>query len=357
MKEIIKITKDLIKIKSTKDNFKERREAIDYAENYFKNSGLKIEKYNINKNPAIFIYNNSLESLDLLLNGHLDVVDAETKEFEPKKRQGRIYGRGSGDMKAGCAVMMKFLKDFSKTSNQKSVGLLLTSDEEVGGKNGVGYLMKNQLRKIKSKVIIVPDGGQNLKTIVLNQKGILHTRVWAKGISAHGARPFWGDNAVEKLIDIYSKLKKEFPNPSKRIWKNTMNLGRFYGGKAVNKVPDKAEMFLDFRFIENKDREKIIKKILKITKKFEILTEGKPFMQKENQLLVKYKNIVEKELKSKVVFNKIEGASDARYFSKKENSVIITKINCENIHGDNEWVEIKEIKNFYNILTKFIDEI
>ncbi len=360
MDEIIKITKDLIKIKSINEDFKARKKIIEYVEKYFKNTKLKIQKYLINKNPAIFICNCEIDGeFDLLLNGHLDVVDAEDKEFNPEEKNGKIYGRGAGDMKAGCAVMMKFLKDFStENKKNKSVGLLLTTDEEIGGENGVGYLIKNQLKKTKPKIVIIPDGGKNLKTIVLNQKGILHIKVWAKGLSAHGARPFWGDNAVEKLLDIYNELKKKFPNPIKRDWKNTMNLGRFFGGKAVNKVPDKAEMFLDFRFIESGDKEIIIKKILKITKNFKILTEGEPFIQdKKNNFLLKYKKIVEKELKKIVIFDKIEGASDARHFSKNNISVIITKINCDNIHSNNEWVEIKEMKNFYNILIKFIDEI
>ncbi len=358
MNNIIKITKDLIKIKSTKDNFKARKKTIDYVESYFEKSDLKIKKYLINKNPSIFIYNNFNKELDLLLNGHLDVVDGKKEEFSPREKKGIIYGRGSGDMKAGCAVMMKFLKDFSEQQQEKSIGLLLTTDEEVGGKNGVGYLVENQLKKINPKIVIVPDGGKNLKTIILNQKGILQIKIWAKGVSAHGARPFLGDNAIDKLLNIYNKLKKKFPNPSKRIWTNTMNLGKFLGGNATNKVPDEAEMFLDFRFTKIGDRKKIVDKISKITNNFEILAEGKPFIQKkEANFLMKYKNIVEKELGEKVFFDKVEGASDARYFSKKKTSVIITKINCDNIHSEGEWVEIKEIKNFYNILVKFINEI
>jgi succinyl-diaminopimelate desuccinylase len=357
MKEIIKITKDLIKIKSTKDDLKSKQEAINYIKNYFNKNKFKIKKYNINNNPALFVCNKSEEKLDLLLNGHLDVVDGEDNQFEPLEKGGKIYGRGAGDMKAGCAVMVKFLKDFSDKNFKKSVGLLLTTDEEVGGANGVGYLMKNQLKNLKPKVVVVPDGGENLRTIILNQKGILQVKIEAKGISAHGARPFWGDNAIEKLLNIYEELKKKFPNPSERVWKNTMNLGRFYGGKAINKVPDKAEMFLDFRFIKKNDRENIIKKISQVTKDFKVLAEGDPFVQEKNELLSCYKKIVEEEIKKKVFFDKIEGASDARYFLKKESLVIVTKINCGNIHGDKEWVEIKEMEDFYNILNKFINEI
>lgn len=357
MKEIIKITKDLIQIKSTADNFKEKEKAINYIEKYFLGSSFKIEKYKIKKNPAIFVYNKRKTKLKFLLNGHLDVVDGKNKDFKFRENKDKIYGRGAGDMKAGCAVMMKFFKDFSKKNQKNSVGLLLTTDEETGGANGVGYLLKKQLKNLKTEVVIIPDGGRNLKTIILNQKGILQVKVWEKGLSAHGARPFWGDNAVEKLLNVYSQLKKVFPNPKKRVWRNTMNLGRFFGGKAVNKVPDEAEMFLDFRFIKKNDREDIIKKITNITNNFEILAEGMPFVQnKEKSLLIKYKKVAEKELGEKISFDRVEGASDARYFSGKNFITIITKINCGNIHSDNEWVDKKEMEKFYNILNNFINE-
>jgi len=287
----------------------------------------------------------------------LDVVDDEKSGFTPFISKDRIYGRGSGDMKAGCAAMMKFLKDLSQKKNKLSVGLLLTTDEELGGVDGVGYLLSGPLKNLKPKGVIIPDGGEDLKKIVLGQKGVLQVKIWSEGKSAHGAKPFLGENAIEKLMGIYKALKREFPSIQKGQWKNTMNLGKIVGGESINKVPDKAEMFLDFRFTEKGDDLMIERNISRLTKDFEIIAGGDCLIQDRNDIFLKeYKKIAEKRIGEKIEFMKTEGASDARYFSAKNIPVVITKIKCDNIHSKNEWVEMREMEEFYEILRDFFQE-
>lgn len=197
----------------------------------------------------------------------------------------------------------------------------------------------------------------DLKTIVTHQKGIVHLKVITYGKAAHGSRPFLGENAVDKLINIYQELKKIIPELTERRWENTMSLGRISGGGAVNKVPDYAEMHLDIRYVQVNYRDYILRELQNITKDFEILTEGFPVVQADNhQYVVAYKEVVESELEEKVVFYKVEGASDGRYFSKYNIPVIITKIKSGNIHAKNEWVDIAEMEKFYNVLVKFISQ-
>ncbi|MCK5085522.1 M20/M25/M40 family metallo-hydrolase, partial [Candidatus Parcubacteria bacterium] len=341
---------------SIEGNLKAKQDVVNFVEKQFRDEKVFIKKFVHNDIPSIVISLKKEKNPFLFLNGHLDVVSADKKTFKAKIKNKRIYGRGSGDMKAGCAVMIEIMKFFAKQKERPSVGLMLTTDEEIGGANGVNYLLNE--RKYKSQFAVIPDGGKRLNTIVLKQKGVLHFKVKSFGKSSHASMPFLGKNAIDDLINKYTRLRKTIPEIKKGEWKNTMNLGKISGGETTNKVPDYAEMFLDIRFIKQEDKERIICNVKRIFGEIEIIAEGDLFIQNKNHQLSKlYATIIADELGEKIDFVRKEGASDARYFFNKRIPTIITKINCGNIHGKNEWVDITEMKKFYNILIKFISSI
>lgn len=357
MKDVlIKQTCDLIKFRTTKENLKSLYEIINFVTNQFKGEKVYIKKYKSNGFPSVVITLKKEKNPKFFLNGHLDVVAADEKDFTPKVKKRRIYGRGSGDMKAGCAVMIEIMKHFSRQEKPPSLGLMLTTDEEIGGANGVGYLVRK--KGYKSEIALIPDGGVDLKTIILNQKGIIHLKIKEFGKAAHGAKPFLGENAIDGIIKKYLEIRKVVPELKGRRWSNSMNLGRIEGGEATNKVPDKAEIFLDIRYTKKGDKDRILDRISQITKNYEIIGEGDPFIQNKNDYFLKnYQKIAEDVLGGSICFSRVEGASDARFFSEVGVPVIITKIGCDNIHGDGEFVDVNEMVNFYKILEKFINQI
>ena len=357
-KDAICITSDLIKIPSTKDNKKARRAVIKYVREYFKDSQVYTKEIEHNDVYSIVITLKKEKSPFLLFNGHLDVVPGKDKQFKPFVRKNKLYGRGSGDMKGGVAIMIMVLKELAKRKKKVSVGLLLTTDEEVGGANGVGYLVKKQ--GYGANLVIVPDGGKNLQEIILKQKGILHIKIMAHGIATHGSRPFLGENAIEKLLLYYRNIQEIIPPITKREWKNTFNVGKIIGGKGINMVPDYAEMFLDIRTTKQGEKERLLAKIKKIVgnKNVEIIAEGEPFIQSKTNPLVKmYVKVAIEVMGVKPSFGQVEGASDGRFFSAKGIPTIITKINCRNIHGDDEWIDISQMELFYNILIQMVKKL
>jgi len=69
----------------------------------------------------------------------------EAPPFDAALRDGRIYGRGAADMKGSCATMMVLMKDLGSFPLEKpSLGLILTTDEEIGGYDGVRYLLRDK---------------------------------------------------------------------------------------------------------------------------------------------------------------------------------------------------------------------
>ena len=355
-KTITDLTNDLIKFPSTKENEKARKDIVKFVRKQFEREKVFITEFEKNGVFSIVINLKKEKNPSLFLNGHLDVVPAKKEDFIPKIKGNRIYARGSGDMKGAVAVMIEVLKYFSKQQNIPSLGLMLTTDEEIGGENGVNYLINK--KGYKSKLAIIPDGGWDLSRIVLNQKGVLHLKIKAFGKSAHGSMPFLGENAINKLLRYYSEIKKIIPEIKEGEWKNSINLGKISGGEAINKVPDYAEMFLDIRVV-GKDKEKIFNEIHKITNgNVEITAEGNVFIQsKNNYFLKQYAKIVSEETRKDILFCEVEGASDARFFSEKNIPTIITGIKSANLHTENEWVDIKEMERFYNILIKLVHSL
>lgn len=351
---MIDLTQKLMQYPSVSGDLEAKKRIVEWVKGLFPPEVFRVEEYSSRGLPSVVIsFKANSGQPALLLNGHLDVVPAQPKDFIPRRQDNRIYGRGSGDMKAACAVMIEVMKKWAEEKDPPDLGLMLTTDEEVGGFNGVGYLVETQ--GYRPELALIPDGGRDLSTLAVNEKGVLHLKIKAWGRAAHGSRPFLGENAVDKLIDIYRELRGVIPQLRDRQWQNTMNLGKIQGGEATNKVPDYAEMDLDIRFLGRQDKEDILRQVREITSDFEILAQGPPFVQdKDHDLIKDYKKTAEEVLGQELSFYRSEGASDARFFSEVGVPVISTKINCGNIHAEGEWVDIDSMERFYDITLAFV---
>ncbi len=353
MKKILKLTEDLIKIPSTKQNPEKLKEIADFCESFFSGEEFNLKRFEKNDKHSLVVTFKGNDSPELFLIGHLDVVEAEKDQFVPKKKGDKLYGRGAKDNKGPSAVIMNLMKDMAP--QKPSVGLILTTDEESGGFDGINYLFNEE--NYFCKVALIPDGGDNFD-IIFSEKGILHFKLVARGKEAHGARPWEGDNAIEKLIDAYTKLRSRFPNPqNKKEWKNSLNVGKVGGGTATNVVAGKAEMFLDLRFTEEWTEEEIQKEVKKIIGKeieMEVISSGAPFYTSpDNPYVLKYKEALKKMIQKDPVFKKYPPASDARFLSAKNIPVIITNASGGGTHGKEEWVSISSLEALYNILKEF----
>ena len=124
------------------------------------------------------------------------------------EKNGRIYGRGFDDDKgpaASASLSFILLKKFEKKLNCK-VSLAITADEEHGSKNGMQYLIDNNL--ITPDYAVVLDTGHELKAVSLGEKGILRLRITSFGKSAHASRPFEGINAITNASYLICELQK-----------------------------------------------------------------------------------------------------------------------------------------------------
>ena len=131
-----------------------------------------------------------------MLLAHLDVVPrGEDSAYCSSVVDGRIYGPGSGDMKGELAILIEIFRAFHERYPGISLGMAVTSDEEIGGEHGTRFLFEKA--GIRCGVAIVPDSG-SLNEIAVEQKGILHLKIVARGSAGHASRPWLVDNPLER---------------------------------------------------------------------------------------------------------------------------------------------------------------
>lgn len=353
MKELLS---RLIKFKSDKNHPQEIKKCFDFIVNDLKKAGFKVKTYSSKGKPSLIAAKKLKKYYQYILNGHLDVVPTDyPNAFKPTVKASRLYGRGASDMKGVDAAMIELIKD--KDLKNVDLALMLTSDEELGGLDGVSYLLNK--KEYSCDCVIVPDGGNNFH-LTLTEKGVIHVKLTAKGKAAHGSQPWLGENAIEKLISVYQKIKKKIPDTTaKNRWLPTVSLGKLVGGDATNKVPSYAEMYLDFRFPKKNQGKEILDLIDKTIKKFkkvsyQIPSEGTIMTtSKNNQYVKKIIQLAKKE-KVNLKISKAHGASDGRFFSAKGIPVIMFSPVSSQAHVDNEWVDLKSLNRFYNLVKKFL---
>lgn len=365
--EILDITKKLIGFKTVTGNDKEFAKCFGFIKNFFakeiKSGRIIVKEYEKNNLTSIVFLNIDTLKPDIILAGHIDVVGADNKDFIPKIKAGKLFGRGAADMKSEVAALMIVFNEIIKSGTKESIALMITSDEEMTGKSGAGYLV-NEVG-YRSEIAIAPDGGHNFE-LVVKEKGGFWIKIIAKGKLSHGSRPWLGENAILKLMMFYRELEKIFPplKKTKSLYQDgvTVNLGKFSGGKSVNAVPDRAEMYLDLRYSDKADKKRIIDVIKKISRKHKLglqVTDIVEILETDpkNHYVKRFKTIAEKIIDKPIKIAKATGGSDARFFSAKNIPVIIMVPNCGNKHGASEWVEIKSLEKFYQILKYFLVEI
>lgn len=352
MKELLN---ELIKYKTLDMNFEyddEFVKCLNCIKNYLKDQKLYFKDYIFNGKRSLVVSNTEDKNLDIIFCGHIDVVIGKDEQFNPVIKDNIMYGRGTYDMKGHDAVMIEVMKNLD--TNYK-VALFLTSDEEYGGFNGTDLLLNQE--GYNAKLAIVPDGGNNFD-LVVEEKGVYELELSYIGVPAHGSTPYLGVNPIVKLFEIYQKLLEVYPMPKDNDdFRTSINLGYLNGGNFMNRVPDFAKMGLDIRHVTTDTKKEIYDAIRKIDKDVIIDTfeESFEFKYIESDLSKEYLKIAEKVLGRKINEFKCASSSDARFFYSKGISTIIMNASGNDMHGDNEYIELDSLDKLYEIYNKFIN--
>jgi succinyl-diaminopimelate desuccinylase len=293
----------------------------------------------------------------VLLMSHIDVVNGADALFEPVERQGRLYGRGAIDDKYAAALSMVLLKNRMESNRRRGLndntlplGVLITGDEEVSGINGA----RSALSTIACRFCIALDGGR-VEKIVVKEKGVLRLKLVAGGKTAHGARPWTGENAIERLMDDCRIVKRFFDDQAEpEHWHRTMNLSVIRGGNSVNQVPDEAQAIFDIRYTENDDVDDLVGRIQAAVSSEVIVEEREPLFISPASPYLDRLLALSKETGTGIA----HGASDARFLPQFNIPGIVWGADGNSSqHSTDEHVEIHSIERLYGILDRLLNDI
>ena len=349
------LTTKLISFKTISGNHTEVKKAFDFVRKYLgKKYYYKTFCYN-NFYSMLISNTNNFCDFDILFNGHMDVVKANDSDFTARIEGDKLYGRGSIDMKGQIAVLLDIFKNNTYT---KHVGILLTSDEEIGGENGVKSVLDNN--DIRAKIVIVPDAGENF-TFVDSEKALLQLDLVTTGISAHASRPNLGKNAILTAVNVYKNLCELYGLDINSPVNDdiSINLSKISSGDLYNKVPDNALWSIDIRYsnIKRKDLEKNIAKVCKANNTtYSIVNAAEEFKcnLKSNEV-IKFIKSCEKFLGKPLEHIKVYGASDIHYFSNLGMSCVSINPEGYNLHADNEYVSIASLKKYEQMIEFYLN--
>lgn len=189
----------------------------------------------------------------LVFAGHSDTVPVgkmpwTSDPFGGDIADGRVYGRGSSDMKSGVAAFVTAaVAAADHVQPGRGITVVICAGEESGCEGSKAFAASAQLPVAGALVICEPTGNE----VVLGHKGALWLRLVARGRAAHGSMPHLGDNAVTKLVRAVSRLDTLdlAVEPHGLLGPLTLNVGRFHGGENINSVPDEAVADIDIRTV------------------------------------------------------------------------------------------------------------
>ncbi|MEM2934422.1 MAG: M20/M25/M40 family metallo-hydrolase, partial [Methanocellales archaeon] len=221
---------------------------------------------------------------NLTIYAHLDVVPpGENWTFNPHGEiaNGRVYGRGTSDMKGSIASLLIALEIMHELEIKPAFNLLvvLCTDEEIGGYPGLLYLARNGYIPKETHVLCL-EGTQDPK-ILLCTAGSIDATITATGKSCHTGSNFLGVNALEEMIPVLYellKLKREVekretriprePHPNSPKFVSPMfNLSMISSGIKSNIVPDKCRLIINRRYTHEESYEEVIAEIKKVVEK------------------------------------------------------------------------------------------
>ncbi|MCZ6774796.1 MAG: M20/M25/M40 family metallo-hydrolase [Proteobacteria bacterium] len=325
----------------------------------------------------------------LVFNGHLDtfpVGDAAAWSTPPLGgaiENGRIYGRGASDMKAGIAASVmafQLLAEF-RDSWSGEVVLALVGDEETGGVWGTQYLLAN-VKEAVGDAMINGDAGSPLVARI-GEKGYLWVKVDATGMPNHGAHVHLGRNAIETLWTALEPILalRDAPCPlpdkiaetirtakpisealsgdgeSETLQRITVNLGRIEGGLNINTIPDAASALLDIRLPPGVAIAEIQARVAALLDPlpnvaWEVLSACEPNWTDPDHELVRLIGDNARAATGKsVAINLRPGFSDARFYRQNGVPSVVYGVAANNMGGADEYATIEDLHAVFAVHT------
>lgn len=272
--ELIKLCQDVIKIQSYSGN---EGKLVKFLEKKMRECGFDdviVDKYG----SIIGKIKGKRPGNKVLFDAHIDTVPAEDSEkwsndpFGGVIEDGRIYGRGTSDMKGSLSAMIIAAKYFAKDNNKDFPGEIYISGV-VHEECFEGVASRNISEYVKPDYVVIGEASHlNLK---IGQRGRAEVVVETFGVPAHSANPEKGVNAVYSMAEIINKLQEIPYEEDEFLGKGILELTDIksspYPGASV--VPSYCKATYDRRLLVGETKESVLKPIVEL---IEELKKNKP---------------------------------------------------------------------------------
>lgn len=345
--------KELVAIPSVSGNAAACQEVLDYARAKVAPLGLHItESQPGTSHPWFYATTQNTKTPDILLAAHLDVVPGSIESFTLKKQNGKLFGRGVYDMKFAAACYIELLQAHTNELAELNIGVLFSTDEEIGGDSMIDILATG----LKPGVVFIPDGGGDWK-IESRAKGFYGIQLLANGKSAHGSRPWEGDNALHRIMDMVHILRREYPLQDPDT--TTLAVTGVKGGLAVNQIADTASALIDFRTFDTDEHTAFKKHILELAESHGVevtfTQQGAPVtFQKDHPMVTPFLSVFRDFLKKEPEYVVSYGGTDARYFAPYNIPSIIMDPPGGSHHSENEWLSADDFVAYYELIRRWV---
>jgi len=310
----------------------------------------------------LFMYQKFGEGEHLCFAGHVDVVPPgnnwESDPFVPMIKDGKIYARGTQDMKSGVAAFVQTLREV--TSFNGTLSLLLTSDEEGEATYGT-VIMLDHLKEIGMlpDYCIVAEPTCEVRfgdAIKIGRRGSINGYLTIHGRQGHAAYPEKAVNPVHQIAPLLDRLAGvNLDDGDNDFAPSQMVITDIRGGMEVTNVtPGELKIMFNVRNSTNTTQESVRAHVERVLEglDFELrLTQGSyPFVTKRDSKIVQniQKSILE-VTGEETKLSTAGGTSDARFMGAFGIDVVEFGVINDTIHAPNERTSIEEVESLYRV--------
>jgi len=332
-------------------------EAAGFVMGWLEARGIEAERDEVRGLPVIRAEVGPEDAPTVVLHGHLDVVPGLAGQFDPRIEGDRLYGRGSYDMKGALAAMLVVAAAMRDQDGVRvRLGIVGDEESEEEVERGSDHLVDSGFTGD-----FAITGEPTDLHIGIEAKGVLALRLEVAGTAAHGATPWLGENAVLNAIDVFRSIESlPFARHSSELFdRPSINLGRIWGGDALNKVPDRCVIDVDIRYLPDQDPAAVLAEVRDLAgiEATSLFTRPPATVDRDSRFVRALRDSAAAHHDGEPMSVGRDGASDAVSFLRVGVPAVEFGPVGAGHHGPGEWVSISSLESYRQALDSFLRAI